>query len=176
MQGNEHQGLLFDIKILSKETGAEERRGKAHAGAQRNRKEEGIRTHTYLLGRHQGNRSHQHSRSCIADKHRHQRSGEVDACQESCRSHRTQTLYQPQRNQGRSTRLLKRRRHRHHGGNQHDTLPVDGLVSRLHIPETSGKDGQQSGDDDDAHREEAEESKRLITALGQYFIDNQPGR
>ena len=32
------------------------------------------------------------------------------------------------------------------------------------------------GDDDDAHREEAEEGKRLITALGQYFIDNQPGR
>ena len=31
-------------------------------------------------------------------------------------------------------------------------------------------------DDDDAHREEAEESKRLITALGQYFIDNQVGR
>ena len=32
------------------------------------------------------------------------------------------------------------------------------------------------GDDDDAHREEAEEGKRLITALGQYFIDNQVGR
>ncbi len=32
------------------------------------------------------------------------------------------------------------------------------------------------GDDDDAHREEAEEGKRLITALGQYFIDDQVGR
>ena len=54
-------------------------RGKAHACSKRNGKEHRVGTYAYCRSRGQGYRRHKHSCGCIADEHRKERRGEVDA-------------------------------------------------------------------------------------------------
>ena len=63
-----------------------ERRSKAHAGCYRYCKEERSRINTNLYRTIHGNRCQKYRCSRIADKHRHQRSGEIDTSHQSERT------------------------------------------------------------------------------------------
>src|SRR5574344_1650331 len=135
------------------------RRGKTHAGAKRHRKQEWIRANTQLLRSHQSNRRHQHGRGSIADKHGHERSGEVNASQQSIRTKRTQAIDERFRHNLRNACLLQSSGHRHHGCYQHNALPVDGLIGGINATEATCKESKQSGDEHSRHRSQRDEVK-----------------
>ena len=140
-----------------------ERRSETHAGRHRHRKQERHGTDTYLQGALQGYRSHQHSSHRIADEHRHQRSGEVNAGHQRHRPVGAQTADQRAGDVFRGARLLQRNGHGQHPGEEHDGFPIDGLIGRLNVAEATGQHhqhGRNHHSRDGRHGDEVEHHHR----------------
>ena len=94
----------------------------------------------------ESDRREQHGRGRVADEHRHQRGGEIDACEQNDRPVAAQSLGELSREQLRRSRFFQRDGHRQHRRDQYDAFPVDRFVSGFHVAQAAGQHHQHGGD------------------------------